>query len=348
MPCWKRLFLDAPNGGAYHRAFFGRRALLQPSFLALISSDMRRVDEVIRSRLHSDVVLIRQVAEYIIGSGGKRLRPALVLLAAGAAGYRGSRHLDLAAVVEFIHTATLLHDDVVDESDLRRGNKTANALFGNAASVLVGDFLYSRAFQMMVAVDSMRVMQVLADATNTIAEGEVLQLLNCHDADVDIASYLRVIRFKTAKLFEAGARLGGILGAAQPDAEEGLANYGMHLGTAFQIIDDVLDYSGDEHATGKHLGDDLAEGKPTLPLIHVLQRGDVDQAAAVRHAIEHGGRDDFPAVLDAIRATGALDEAKRMALAEADLAIQSLAPLANSNYKDSLLELARFSVARDH
>ncbi len=322
--------------------------MLQPSFLALISDDMRRVNEVIRTRLHSDVVLIRQVAEYIIGSGGKRLRPALVLLSAGAAGYGGTHQHTLAAVVEFIHTATLLHDDVVDESELRRGNKTANALFGNAASVLVGDFLYSRAFQMMVAVDSMRVMRVLADATNTIAEGEVLQLLNCHDADVNVASYLRVIRFKTAKLFEAGARLGAILGAAPPDIEEGLANYGMHLGTAFQLIDDVLDYSGDENATGKHLGDDLAEGKPTLPLIHALHRGNADQAAAVRHAIEQGGRDDFPAVIEAIRATGALEEAKRMAVAEADLAVESLAPLANSNYKDSLLELARFSVARDH
>jgi octaprenyl-diphosphate synthase len=341
-------FLDAPSGGAYHRAFSGRRALLLPSFLALISDDMRRVDEVIRTRLHSDVVLIRQVAEYIISSGGKRLRPALVLLSAGAAGYGGTHHHTLAAVVEFIHTATLLHDDVVDESELRRGNKTANALFGNAASVLVGDFLYSRAFQMMVAVDSMRVMQVLADATNTIAEGEVLQLLNCHDADVDVASYLRVIRFKTAKLFEAGARLGAILGAAPRDIEEGLANYGMHLGTAFQLIDDVLDYSGDENATGKHVGDDLAEGKPTLPLIHALHRGNADQAAAVRHAIEQGGREDFPAVIEAIRATGALEEAKRMALAEADLAVESLALLANSNYKDSLLELARFSVARDH
>src|SRR5690606_20803282 len=254
---------------------------------------MQAVDRVIRERLHSDVVLIRQVAEYIINSGGKRLRPALVLLSAGAMGYRGTDHHELAAVVEFIHTATLLHDDVVDESDLRRGNKAANALFGNAASVLVGDFLYSRAFQMMVGVDNMRVMQVLSDATNVIAEGEVLQLLNCHNADVEIDDYLRVIRYKTAKLFEAAARLGGILAGADDEPEARLAAFGMHLGTAFQIIDDVLDYSADESETGKHLGDDLAEGKPTLPLIHVMQYGTPEQSALVRNAIEQGGRDDF-------------------------------------------------------
>ncbi|MEK7737872.1 MAG: polyprenyl synthetase family protein, partial [Pseudomonadota bacterium] len=222
---------------------------------------MRAVDAVVRTRLHSEVALVRQVAEYIISGGGKRLRPALVLLSAGALGYRGTHHHELAAVVEFIHTATLLHDDVVDESELRRGRETANALFGNAASVLVGDFLYSRAFQMMLRVDSMRVMQVLADATNVIAEGEVLQLMNCHNADIEIQQYLQVIRFKTAKLFEAAARLGGILGDATPETEAGLASYGMHLGTAFQLIDDVLDYSGEETDTGKHLGDDLAEGK---------------------------------------------------------------------------------------
>jgi octaprenyl-diphosphate synthase len=232
---------------------------------------MRAVDAVIRDRLHSDVVLIRQVAEYIIGAGGKRLRPALLVLSAGALGYRGKHHHELAAVVEFIHTATLLHDDVVDES-ICAAAKTANALFGNAASVLVGDFLYSRAFQMMVSVGSMRVQQVLADATNTIAEGEVLQLLNCHNADVDVPRYLQVIRYKTAKLFEAAARLGAILAGA-PEVEEAMARYGMHLGTAFQLIDDVLDYSGDEATTGKHLGDDLAEGKPTLPLIHAMKHG---------------------------------------------------------------------------
>lgn len=233
----------------------------------LIADDMAAVDALIRRRLDSDVVLIRQVAEYIIGSGGKRLRPALLLLAAGATAYRGASHYELAAVVEFIHTATLLHDDVVDDSSLRRGQRTANAEFGNAASVLVGDFLYSRAFQMMVTVNDMRVMEVLAEATNTIAEGEVLQLLNVHNADVDEEAYLEVIRRKTAKLFEAAARLGAILGRAPRDIEEGFAAYGAHLGTAFQLIDDVLDYSGDEHATGKHLGDDLAEGKPTLPQI---------------------------------------------------------------------------------
>jgi len=319
-----------------------------PSLYAPILEDMNAVDRVIRMRLHSDVVLIRQVAEYIIGSGGKRLRPALVLLAAGAMDYRGTHHHELAAVVEFIHTATLLHDDVVDESDLRRGNQTANALFGNAASVLVGDFLYSRAFQMMVTVDSMRIMQVLADATNTIAEGEVLQLLNCHNADVDVADYLRVIRFKTARLFEAGARLGGIIGRATPAVEDGLAHCGMHLGTAFQLIDDVLDYSGDEHATGKHLGDDLAEGKPTLPLIHAMRHGTPAQTQCVRHAIEKGGRDDFAGVLAAVRATGALEETKRMAQEEARLAAVALAPLPDTKYKESLLELARFSVARDH
>jgi octaprenyl-diphosphate synthase len=314
---------------------------------APIADDMRAVDAVIRARLHSDVVLIRQVAEYIIGAGGKRLRPALVLYSAGALGYRGTHHHDLAAVVEFIHTATLLHDDVVDESDLRRGNKTANALFGNAASVLVGDFLYSRAFQMMVSVGSMRVQQVLADATNTIAEGEVLQLLNCHNADVDVAQYLQVIRYKTAKLFEAATRLGAILCGAPAEIEDGMARYGMHLGTAFQIIDDVLDYSGEEGATGKHLGDDLAEGKPTLPLIHAMKNGDPQQAHCVRRAIEEGGRDEFQQVLAAIHATGALDEARRFAEAEAQLALEAIAPVPHSPFRESLVQLASFAVARD-
>jgi len=274
------------------------------------------------------------------------LRPALVLLSAGALGYQGTNHHELAAVIEFIHTATLLHDDVVDESDLRRGRETANALFGNAASVLVGDFLYSRAFQMMVDVGDMRVMRVLSDATNVIAEGEVLQLMNCHDADLDEARYLQVIRYKTAKLFEAAARLGAILGQSSEETEQRMADYGMHLGTAFQLIDDVLDYSGAEVETGKHLGDDLAEGKPTLPLIYVMQNGTAEQAACVRNAIENGGRDDFQAVLSAIRATGALEHAKKQAEKEANLAVSALETLPASPYKDSLLELALFAVAR--
>ncbi len=315
---------------------------------ALIGSDMKAVDAVIRDRLHSDVVLVRQVAEYIIGAGGKRLRPALVLLAAGAMGYAGRHHHELAAVVEFIHTATLLHDDVVDESALRRGRDTANAMFGNAASVLVGDFLYSRAFQMMVEVDDMRVMRVLSDATNVIAEGEVLQLMNCHDADVDEQRYLQVIRYKTAKLFEAAAQLGAILGGAAPDTERALADYGMHLGTAFQLVDDVLDYSGHEEDTGKHLGDDLAEGKPTLPLIYVMQHGNPEQAACVRRAIEEGGRDDFVAVLDAIHATGALSHARRQAELEAERAREAIRSLKDTNYREALLQLSLFAVERNH
>jgi octaprenyl-diphosphate synthase len=309
---------------------------------------MRAVDALIRRRLDSDVVLIRQVAEYIIASGGKRLRPAMLLLASGAAGYAGSHQHELAAVIEFIHTATLLHDDVVDESALRRGRKTANAAFGNAASVLVGDFLYSRAFQMMLTVDDMRVMSVLADATNTIAEGEVLQLLNVHNADTDEARYLEVVRRKTAKLFEAATRLGAIIGQATTEIEEGLAQYGMHVGTAFQLIDDVLDYSGDLHETGKNLGDDLNEGKPTLPLIYAMREGSAAQAQTVRHAIEQGGRDDFQAVLEAISNTGALDYAREQARHEAATACAAIEHLPNSKYRDSLLQLADFAVNRTH
>jgi octaprenyl-diphosphate synthase len=315
---------------------------------SFIAQDMDIVDDVIRDKLHSHVALIRQVSEYIINSGGKRLRPALVILSAGASGYSGKHQYNLAAVVEFIHTATLLHDDVVDESNLRRNKETANALFGNAASVLVGDFLYSRAFQMMVEVDNMRVMQVLADATNTIAEGEVLQLLNCRDPNVEEDNYLRVIRFKTAKLFEAASRLGAILGNATPDEEEALSVYGMHLGTAFQLIDDMLDYTGDDQDTGKNLGDDLAEGKPTLPLIYAMRSGTPEQANIIRNAIEKGGADGFQPVLDVIQQTAALDYAKKCAHAEVDTATAAIASLPESEYKECLLQLASFAVTRNY
>jgi octaprenyl-diphosphate synthase len=317
------------------------RALLAP-----VADDLQRVDALIRERLDSDVALVRQVAEHIVAGGGKRLRPALLLLAAGALGYRGRAHLELAAVIEFIHTATLLHDDVVDESQLRRGRRTANAAFGNAPSVLVGDFLYSRAFQMMVGLNDMRVMRVLADATNTIAEGEVLQLMNCHDPDVGEARYLEVVRRKTAKLFEAAARLGGVLGGAGAALEQGLADYGMHLGTAFQVVDDVLDYSGAAQETGKSLGDDLAEGKPTLPLIRAMQAGDRAQRELIRRAILEGGRDEFAPVLQAIRATGALEYARGAAGREAESAMRAIDALPPSAFRDSLLELAAFSVTR--
>lgn len=318
------------------------------SIRSLIAPDMGEVDTVIREKLYSDVVLIRQVSEYIINSGGKRLRPALVILSAGAFGYAGKHHHDLAAIVEFIHTATLLHDDVVDASELRRSKATANALFGNAASVLVGDFLYSRAFQMMVDVDNMRVMRVLADATNTIAEGEVLQLLNVRDPDVDEENYLRVIRYKTAKLFEAATRLGAILSNAGPEEEKAMAVYGMNLGTAFQLTDDILDYSGDYQETGKNLGDDLAEGKPTLPLIHAMKTGSQAQAAVIRDAIECGGEGGFQPVLEVIQQTGALDYAKQRAQAESQAASGAISLLPDSRYKEALLQLAGFAIDRNH
>ena len=314
---------------------------------SVVEADMQSVDRVIRKRLHSDVVLIRQISEYIISGGGKRMRPMLVLLAAGLYGYQGAARHELAAVIELIHTATLLHDDVVDESELRRGRQTANALFGNAASVLVGDFLYSRAFQMMVDVGLMRVMEVVSEATNIIAEGEVLQLLNLHDAGTDEDSYLRVIRYKTAKLFEAAARLGAILGAADKAGETALAEYGMHLGTAFQLIDDVLDYSGDWHETGKNIGDDLAEGKPTLPLIYTLNRGTPEQAALVRHAIEEGGLADLDRIVAAVRESGALDYARRRAEDEAVAANAALCGVPDSTYRQALLNLSAFAVGRN-
>ena len=327
-------------------AAFPGNAVSFESIKKLLAPDMSSVDRVIRARLHSEVVLVNQVGEYIINSGGKRLRPALVVLSAKAFGYAGEHHYDLAAVVEFIHTATLLHDDVVDESELRRGRSTASALFGNAASVLVGDFLYSRAFQMMVEVGDMRVMQTLADATNIIAEGEVLQLLNCHDANVDVANYLHVIHCKTAKLFEAAMRLGAILAGASETAEVAAAKYGMHLGTAFQLIDDVLDYSGDEHETGKNLGDDLAEGKPTLPLIFAMQHGSVTQADVIRSAIETGDIGRFAEVLQIVRETGALEYTREQALREAEAACSALVEVPHAIYKESLLQLAKFAASR--
>ena len=321
--------------------------MLIPLIRDFLAADMLAVDAIIRTRLDSEVALVRQVAEYIIGSGGKRLRPALVILSAGAFGYQGRHHHQLAAVVEFIHTATLLHDDVVDASELRRGKPTANALFGNAASVLVGDFVYSRAFQMMVEVESMRVMQVLAEATNVIAEGEVLQLMNCHNPDIDEQNYLQVIRYKTAKLFEAATRLGAILGGSTPEQEAAMASYGMHIGTAFQLIDDVLDYSGDHTMTGKNVGDDLAEGKTTLPLIYAIKRGSGGQAALVRGAIKEGGLGELKQVIEAIISTGALDYTRRQAEVEARSAAAALSGLQNSKYRDYLLQLANFAVTRD-
>lgn len=312
-----------------------------------IAQDMRAVDEVIHSALYSDVVLIKQVAEYIINSGGKRLRPALVLMSAELFGPVQPAHHQLAAVVEFIHTATLLHDDVVDESSLRRGHATANSLFGNAASVLVGDFVYSRAFQMMVRVDNMRVMEILAEATNVIAEGEVLQLLNVHDADISEQDYLQVIHFKTAKLFEAATRLGAVICQANEVDEKALSLYGMHLGTAFQLIDDVLDLSGDAQAIGKNLGDDIAEGKPTLPLLYAMRHGNQQQAQLIRTAIEQGGEHNIQSVIDAVQQTDALQHVRILAQQEAHLACQAIAHFPVTPAKQRLIELAEFSVTRD-
>ena len=320
-----------------------KRAPSLDPMIALTAADMNAVNAVILDRMQSKVALIPELAGHLIAGGGKRMRPMLTLASAALLDYPGARHHKLAAAVEFIHTATLLHDDVVDESALRRGRRTANALFGNAASVLVGDFVYSRAFQMMVGVGRIRVLEVLADATNVIAEGEVLQLMNMHDPDVSVDDYLRVIRFKTAKLFEAAARLGAVL-AGRPELEEGLAAYGRHVGTAFQLIDDVLDYSGD---LGKNLGDDLAEGKPTLPLIYTMRCGSPEQAGLVRKAVAEGGRGDFSRVLEAIHACGALDYARAAAHKEVEIAERAIQSLEASDYKQSLLELASFAVTRE-
>lgn len=313
-----------------------------------IATDMEAMNAVIRRELHSDVNLVNQIAEYIISAGGKRIRPVLVLLLANAYGYQGQSHYVLAAVVEFIHTATLLHDDVVDESSLRRGRQTANALFGNAASVLVGDFLYSRAFQMMVGVNNMRVMQILSDATNVIAEGEVMQLLNMHDPDVSEANYLDVIRSKTAKLFEAAAQLGALIGGADDAAIDAAGEYGRCLGTAFQLIDDALDYSGHVSDIGKNVGDDLREGKATMPLIWLMQNGSAGERELVRNCIEHGDEEHFDAVLQAITQSGALAYTHQQAELAAARAAAAISDLPDGKYKDSLLQLCSFAVERNH
>jgi octaprenyl-diphosphate synthase len=308
--------------------------------LSIIAPEMREMDQVISHRLDSEVPLIGQVSRYIIAAGGKRLRPALLLLTCGALGYQGEQRFNLAAVVEFIHTATLLHDDVVDDSALRRGSATANETFGNPASVLVGDFLYSRAFQMMVDAQNMRVMQVLADATNVIAEGEVLQLMNMHNAALDEAGYLQVIRSKTAKLFEASARVGAILAGSSPEMEDACAQYGQALGTAFQVIDDVLDYTGDADVMGKNLGDDLREGKTTLPLIAAMQRGTASQKDIIKTAIETGGVAMLNEVVNIVKATGALEVARLSATSEAQRAVAAATRLPPGPHTDCLLQLA--------
>lgn len=314
----------------------------------LIDQDIQAVNALIHKRLRSEVALVNQLGYYIVNSGGKRLRPLLLLLSTHAFNYQGIHHLTLAAIVEFIHTATLLHDDVVDASELRRGQKTANSVWGNEASVLVGDFLYSRAFQMMVEVRNMRVMEILSAATNIIAEGEVLQLLNCHEPDTTESQYLQVIRSKTAKLFEAAAQLGAIISEQSHQYEQAMATYGIHLGTAFQLIDDVLDYSANSKDIGKNVGDDLAEGKPTLPLIHALQQGNSEQQHILQEAIVHGGREHIGEVIAALEFTDAIGYTARVAQQEADQAIMALEGLPNSPYVEALRALAHFSIHRSY
>jgi len=315
---------------------------------APVADDLRRVDQTIVQRLASDVVLVNQVAQYIIGAGGKRVRPLIVVLAARACGCAGPHHVPAAAIIEFIHTATLLHDDVVDSSDLRRGRDTANSVFGNEASVLVGDYLYSRAFQMMVDLGDMRIQQVMADATNTIAEGEVLQLMNAHDPDTTEERYLQVIYRKTAKLFEAGAQVAAIVAKAPPELEHAVMEYGRHLGNAFQLVDDALDYTSSADDMGKNLGDDLAEGKPTLPLIHALSHAAPEDVARLRAAIEQGGLEDLARVSQIIESSGGLEYTARLARREKDLAIEALSRLPDSAYKQALEALAEFAVARTY
>ena len=314
----------------------------------LIADDMDKLNACIQSRLHSEVVLINQIGGHIINSGGKRLRPIIHLLCARAFAYNGSQHIDLSAIIEFIHTATLLHDDVVDNSDLRRGEDTANALWGNAVSVLVGDFLYSRAFEMMVEIDRMQIMGILSKATNTIAEGEVLQLLNCHDPDTTEERYLEVIHSKTAKLFEAASELAAVICDRPLEERQAMAKYGMHLGCAFQLIDDVLDYTSSAEDMGKNLGDDLAEGKPTLPLIYAMRNGTPEQTQMIREAIEKGDLDKIEQIHQAIHQSGAIEYTSDCAKNEAALATQALVFLPDSKYKAALIFLANFSVNRNH
>ncbi|MEZ5457138.1 MAG: polyprenyl synthetase family protein [Lysobacteraceae bacterium] len=318
------------------------------AILALVSADMSAVNDLIRRRLASDVVLINQIGEHIISAGGKRLRPMLVLLAARALGYQGDAHVQAAAIIEFIHTSTLLHDDVVDESDLRRGRKTANALWGNAASVLVGDFLYSRSFQLMVELDSMRIMRILADTTNAIAEGEVLQLLHVHNPDTDEAAYLRVIERKTAVLFAAATRLGAVLAGADDAVEQAMSEFGLTLGYAFQIADDVLDYTADADTLGKNLGDDLAEGKATLPVIHCMSHCDDALRQRIAQAIETGDLQAMPEIVNAIHAQGSLDYSRAVAERYAAQATEALQCCPPSAFRDALLGLARYAIDRNH
>ncbi|ORU91055.1 MAG: octaprenyl diphosphate synthase [Cycloclasticus sp. symbiont of Poecilosclerida sp. N] len=314
----------------------------------LMAPAMKQIDQEILRELNSDVVLINQIGFHIVNSGGKRLRPMLVALSACALGYEGKQHTTLAAVIEFIHTATLLHDDVVDESDMRRGDETANAIWGNAASVLVGDFLYSRSFEMMVAVNNMRVMDILSHTTNAIAEGEVLQLLNINNPDTSEAQYLEVIHRKTAKLFEAATQLGAVLVKTDENIEKALATYGLHLGNAFQIMDDMLDYTANVEELGKNLGDDLAEGKPSLPLIHAMINGTQEHANFIKQTIKDGDRDAYLEVLAIIKSTGSLDYTANFAEQQAKKAIDALGNIPNSKYKDAMEQLALFSIQRSY
>lgn len=315
---------------------------------ALTAQDMNAVNEVILEHLNSDVVLINQLGHYIISGGGKRIRPMIAVLAARSLAYEGNKHITVAALIEFIHTATLLHDDVVDESDMRRGKATANAAFGNAASVLVGDFIYTRAFQMMTSLESLRVLALMSEAVNVIAEGEVLQLMNCNDPDITEESYMRVIYSKTARLFEAAAQASAILSGATPDQETALRDYGRYLGTAFQLIDDLLDYNADGQTLGKNTGDDLNEGKPTLPLLHAMRHGNVEQSAMIRQAIEEGnGRHLLEPVLTAMQQCGSLDYTRQRAEEEADKAIDALRHLPETPFRTALEGLAHLAVQRD-